>query len=153
MLAWLTPARHRVSRWLRALGVRTRALTPTERLGRRGERAAARHLRRAGYKVLGQNLRVPMGEADILCRAPDARTIVLVEVKARVVSATRSPLQRSTESAVDEDKRRTLRAILRHLGSRNRWARHARRIDIIAVDFDEQGGVIALRHHEGAVGM
>jgi len=140
-----------VSRWLRAIGIRTRSLTPTERLGRRGERAAARHLRRAGYQILGRNLRVPMGEADIVCRAPDGRTIVLVEVKARVVGAARSPMQRSTESAVDEDKRRTLRAILRHLGSHNRWSRHARRIDVIAIDFDDRGELRSLRHHQSAV--
>ncbi len=151
MLAALRQARARIARWLKNLGIRTRALTPTERLGRRGESAAVSHLRRRGYVVLGRNLRVPMGEADIVCRAPDERTIVLIEVKARVVGPDRSPLQRSTESAIDERKRSTLRQILRHLSAHNRWARRARRIDVIAIDFDEHNRVRELRHHVNAV--
>jgi Holliday junction resolvase-like predicted endonuclease len=151
MLAALHKARARIARWLKDLGIRTRPLTPTERLGQRGERAAVSHLRRKGYAILGRNLRVPMGEADIVCRAPDERTIVLIEVKARIVADDRSPRQRSTESAIDERKRATLRQILRHLSTHNRWARHARRIDVIAIDFDEHDRVRELRHHESAV--
>ena len=47
-------------------------------LGRRGERAAARLLRSQGYRVLARNARVPMGEADLVCLAPDGKTVVVV---------------------------------------------------------------------------
>jgi len=40
-------------------------------LGRMGERAALGMLRSIGYSVLGRNVRVPMGEADIVCRDCD----------------------------------------------------------------------------------
>ncbi|MBL0870980.1 MAG: YraN family protein [Phycisphaerales bacterium] len=148
------PARRlfeRVKRRLERLGIRTRRLNATEKLGRHGERAACVHLRRAGYLILGRNLRVPMGEADILAAAPDRRTVVLVEVKSRVVAANRSELQRETEAAVNSDKRQTLRAILRHLIKHNRWYRLPRRIDVIAIDYSPSHEVLELRHHEACV--
>jgi putative endonuclease len=49
------------------------------RVGRRGERAAVRALRRAGYRVLARNVRTPAGEVDVV--ALDGETLVLVEVK------------------------------------------------------------------------
>lgn len=138
-------------RWLNALGVRTRRLNPTERLGHLGERRAARSLRKLGYRVLGRNLHVPMGEADILCLAPDEQTIVLVEVKSRIVSPDQSDLQRPTEAAVDRDKRQKLSTILTHLSRHNRWHNRPKRIDVVAVDFDSLERVVDLRHHVDAV--
>ena len=52
------------------------------RLGTRGERLAARFLRRNGYKILYRNFRGRSGgEIDIVCRDND--TLVFVEVKTR----------------------------------------------------------------------
>jgi len=53
-------------------------------LGRMGEEAAEGLLRSLGYSVLGRNVQVPMGEADIVCRDCDRETIVIVEVKTRL---------------------------------------------------------------------
>lgn len=117
-------------------------------LGPAGERAAEKYLAAHGYRVLARNARVPAGEADLICTAPDGRTIVLVEVKSRrVVEGVPSP---PAELNVTAHKRRKLRAIMRHLTRANRWRRTPRRIDIIAVDFagDEP---VELRHHPGAV--
>ena len=51
-------------------------------LGRLGERLAARHLRRHGFKVLYRNFRPPHGgEIDLVCR--EKKTLVFVEVKTR----------------------------------------------------------------------
>jgi putative endonuclease len=51
-------------------------------LGLRGEKLAARFLRRQGYKVIYRNFRAPRGgEVDIVCRHGD--TLVFVEVKTR----------------------------------------------------------------------
>ena len=53
-------------------------------LGRRGERLAARHLRKLRYKVLYRNFRAPRGgEVDIVCRDKSCDTLVFVEVKTR----------------------------------------------------------------------
>lgn len=116
-------------------------------LGPAGERAAERHLKSKGFSIIARNARVPMGEADLVCRAPDG-TIVIVEVKSRrVIEGVNSP---PAELSITAHKRRKLRAIMRHLTRANRWHRTPRRIDIIAVDFagDEP---VELRHHPGAV--
>ncbi|MDR1190945.1 MAG: YraN family protein [Verrucomicrobiales bacterium] len=52
-----------------------------QRRGKLGERAAERHLRQAGYKVLVKNYRGRWGELDLVCRHEG--TLVFVEVKAR----------------------------------------------------------------------
>ncbi|MBT4819215.1 MAG: YraN family protein, partial [Lentisphaerae bacterium] len=51
------------------------------RLGRRGERIAARLLREVGYDVLARNFRAEAGEIDIVAR--DGETLCFVEVKTR----------------------------------------------------------------------
>ncbi len=48
--------------------------------GRRAERLAAKHLKKRGYRIIGQNLVCNAGEIDILAR--DGETLVIVEVKA-----------------------------------------------------------------------
>jgi len=53
------------------------------RTGRRGERLAARRLRRTGHRLLDRNVVLGGHEVDLLVLAPDRRTIVLVEVKTR----------------------------------------------------------------------
>jgi putative endonuclease len=57
---------------------------PDHWLGREGERLAAKHLNRSGYRVLFRNFRAPHGgEVDIVCRDKTCDTLVFVEVKAR----------------------------------------------------------------------
>ena len=50
-------------------------------LGERGERAAARHLKRQGMRILLRGYRTERGEIDLIAR--DGDTLVFVEVKAR----------------------------------------------------------------------
>ncbi|MFT3684577.1 MAG: YraN family protein [Phycisphaerales bacterium] len=91
-------------------------------VGMRGEDAAAAFLKRAGYIILDRNVRVSVGEADIVARhdAPsDGRsTVVLVEVKTRVVDpAVKRP---RAEEQVGAFKRRKLRAVMEQLVARTR---------------------------------
>jgi len=51
-------------------------------LGVRGEKTAARFLRRKGYEILRRNFRTRFGEIDIIAR--DGHTLVFVEVKSRM---------------------------------------------------------------------
>lgn len=108
---------------------------------------AARYLRSNGWRILARNVRVPMGEADIVALAPDGLTRVVVEVKTRrrfEGQAARSAAARPEES-VTLRKRRTLRAIARHLAVANRW--RAVRVDVVAVEWGPRGAI--LRHHPG----
>ena len=64
--------------WLRKL-----AVNPTAKmaLGERGEKFAARYLRRHGYKILVRRFKSRAGEIDLVCRHKD--WLVFVEVKTR----------------------------------------------------------------------
>jgi putative endonuclease len=50
-------------------------------LGERGERLAARHLKRQGMRILLRRYQTEQGEIDLIAR--DGDTLVFVEVKAR----------------------------------------------------------------------
>ena len=71
------------------------------RRGKLGERAAKRHLRRAGLKFLTANFRSSRGEIDLVFRDRDC--LVFVEVKTRSSEDWRRPA-----AAVNAQKRRLL---------------------------------------------
>lgn len=52
-----------------------------QKIGKSGESAALRFLKKKGYKILEQNYRTRLGEIDIIAR--DRQTIVFIEVKTR----------------------------------------------------------------------
>jgi len=84
-------------------------------LGRRGERLAARHLRRLGFKILYRNFRPPHGgEIDIVCR--HKKNLVFVEVKTRAPSALGRPADAVTPDK-EESLTRGAYAWLRLLGN------------------------------------
>ena len=116
-------------------------------LGARGERAAARHLRRRGYRVLRRNVRLPDGEIDLVALAPDGRTIVIVEVKTRAADAPVAP-----EESVTGAKRRKLVSLAERLVSRNGWEGRPVRIDVVAVAWPARGRA-SITHFEDAVGL
>lgn len=121
------------------------------RTGARGERIAARHLRKQGYRVLQRNLRTAVGEVDLLCLAPDRRTVVIVEVKTR--SADGGKGHRSAlppELALNPAKKRKLLAIASDLIRRKKWQGRAVRIDLVAIDL-RPGERAEVRHHINAV--
>ncbi len=119
-------------------------------VGRRGERAAERFLRRGGYRLLGRNVRVPVGEADLVFESPDAKTVVLVEVKARVVSPGDAP--RTPERAITGRKGRKLVSVARSIVRARGWTDRAVRIDVVAVEFAEgRRTPVSLRHYPGAI--
>lgn len=143
----------RATRWL--LGRKT-ATGPDAILGRRGEKHAAKLLQETGFAVLARNARVPMGEADIVCRDPAGR-MVIVEVKSRLRAGAEGPIKSqhvAPEAAITEEKRRKLLAIARYLSKRNRW-QPAARIDVVAVEFERVSGgefrVLETRHTQDAV--
>lgn len=119
-------------------------------LGARGEKAAERMLRRAGYAILKRNLRTRAGEIDLIARDPDGRTIVFVEVKTRLIPD--SP-GLPPEVRVGADKRARLLRLARSTARRAGWARVPLRIDIIGVDLPprSRGGEPVIRHHRAAV--
>lgn len=120
------------------------------RTGRMGERAASRYLRARKYKILKRNLRTPVGEVDLLCLAPDRRTIVLVEVKTRSAAPDSNRPAVAPEFALNRAKRHKLLAIAKDLIRRRGWSGRTVRIDLIAIDTDSNGQQ-QIRHHPNAV--
>lgn len=131
----------RLSRWWS--GSRRGAGDP---LGAKGERQAERFLGSRGYQVIGRNLRLHAGEIDLLCIAPDERTIVVVEVKTRE----KSEGVYTPESAITHDKRRTLMRLAAQVRAANGWQDRPIRIDVVAVELGQDGRK-ECRHHEAAV--
>ena len=76
----------------------------TAETGRTGERLAARHLRRGGYRILAKNWRSYRHEIDLIAREKSTGTVVFVEVKTRTPGSYGRPAD-----AVNADKRRFLR--------------------------------------------
>jgi len=96
-------------------------------LGRRGERAAEKHLRRIGYRIVARNFRAAGAEIDLV--AIDGDTLVFVEVKTRRSRAAGAP-----EEAVDERKQKRMRRAAEVFARRYRADEIEMRFDIIAVD-------------------
>lgn len=119
-------------------------------LGLTGETLAASFLRRAGYRVVGRNLILPMGELDLLAIAPDETTIVAVEVKSRrvgPVAGTAPP----PEAAITAAKRNKLIEIVEHLTVANAWMPSKVRIDVLAVEVGPGDVPPVIRHWPGVI--
>lgn len=141
----------RVLAWFRRWWRRTP--TTTKALGSAGERFAARFLKRAGYRVIERNIAVPGprgGEADLICVAPDRRTVVFVEVKTRFAHRSTGRPTYDPEVNIDARKRRAMARIARLIAARRGWRDRPLRLDVVAVEWSPTGDHI-VRHHVGAV--
>lgn len=111
-------------------------------LGDRGERLAARVLKRKGYRILARQCRGRLGELDLV--ALDGDCLVFVEVKTRSTDRAGRPGE-----AVDRNKRgRLTRAALAWLKSRN-LLEHRSRFDIVAITW-RPGETPIVEHFERA---
>lgn len=101
-------------------------------LGQRGEDEAARLLRRAGYRIVGRNVRLNRCEVDIIARKGD--TTVFVEVKTRRRDGGFDPVD-----SVNETKQRNIRrvaeAYIRKAGRSGEYYR----FDVVTVVWPDDG--------------
>ncbi len=98
--------------------------------GNRGERVAARFLKKLGYKILVRQARSKVGEIDLIAR--DGETIVFVEVKTRSSHATGHP----SEAVGYQKQKQLTRAALFWLKERN-LLDHRCRFDVIAITWQD----------------
>ena len=96
------------------------------RLGERGERAAARYLRRRGYKLLARKQRNRLGELDLVVL--DGDTVVFVEVKTRTSTDRGHPAE-----AVTADKQRRLTRLALGFLKAHALLEYSARFDVVAV--------------------
>ncbi len=103
-------------------------LFPPLTLGQRGERAAARYLKRQGYYIVSRGERPGLGRGELDLVAVDGRTVIFVEVKTRASDDAGHPTE-----AVDQEKQRRITlwalAFLRRHGLLEQPAR----FDVVAV--------------------
>jgi putative endonuclease len=109
-------------------------------LGQRGERAAARYLRRQGMKILVRGYRARTGEVDLIAR--DGDRLVFVEVKARRHG---SP----AEAVTPEKQRRITLAALRFM-RRYRVLDARARFDIVAIVWSDDKRPPQIEHIRNA---
>ena len=112
-------------------------------VGRRGERLAARYLRRRGFRILHRNFTIGRDEADLIARDPDGRTIVIVEVKTRTSDFL------APEVRINRHKQYRLARLASKLGRIRRFADLPLRIDAVAIYWPE-GGEPEIRHYASA---
>ena len=111
-------------------------------LGARGEEAAARHLRRQGFRILHRNFTCSIGEIDITARK--GNLLAIVEVKTR-----RSDEFAPPEMSVTATKKRRIARLATHYARRFGLESLVRRFDIVAVVM-EPSGRVRLEHFQGA---
>jgi putative endonuclease len=114
------------------------------RLGRRGERAAARYLRRLGYRVLARGERLGLGELDLIAVDRD-RSVVFIEVKTRRSQETGHPSE-----AVDPGKRRRLTRLAVAFLKRHGLLEHKARFDVVAVTWPADRRRPTIEHLQNA---
>lgn len=128
---------------------------PRRRLGMAGEELAAQKLLASGLTVVERNWRCREGEVDIVAQeiAPDfvngymrATWLVLVEVRTRRGSAFGTALE-----SITPRKARKMRDVARRYVQEHAW-QGPWRIDVVGVQMDGQGHLLAVEHVRNAVG-
>ncbi|MCC6479508.1 MAG: YraN family protein [Sphingomonadaceae bacterium] len=95
-----------------------------EKRGRRGEAIAAWWLRLHGWRIVGQRLKTPRGEVDLVARR--GKTVAFIEVKARTK-------QGDLATAIDGWRLRRVAAAAEQLLPRYGKCAENMRIDVILV--------------------
>ena len=111
-------------------------------LAEQGERLAAKHLKRHGYKILARNLWLGTNEIDVVAQCED--TVAFVEVKTRRSDAVEDPA-----ANVDHAKQRAIsKAARMYIAQRDDPTLYYR-FDIVAVVLPE-GGVPTITWYKDA---
>ena len=116
---------------------------PNGSLGRRGERAAAKHLKRLRYKILHRGYRILGGELDIV--AVDGRTVVFVEVKTRASHDAGHPAE-----AVDPHKQKQLTQLALAYLRRFQLLDCKARFDVVAITWPSGQKRPTIEHFKNA---
>lgn len=111
-------------------------------LGRRGERVAAKHLRRGGLRILIRNYRCDAGEIDLI--ASDRGTIVFIEVKSRSSDNAQDP-----HEALHPPQIRRIESAAKFFLMERRLQNRPCRFDVMTVLWPSRGGPL-IEHFENA---
>lgn len=121
-------------------------------LGRRGERAALRYMKKQGCKRIAANYRVGHDELDLILK--DGEQTVFVEVKTRTYDEENIKRYGSAADAVDREKKAHLVYAVRSYVKRHPEAARCR-IDVIEVYYPKKLGLFTrpkIHHIKSAIG-
>jgi putative endonuclease len=108
--------------------------------GLRSERAAARFLRRLGYRIIAANVADPTGELDLI--AVDGQTVVVVEVR----STGSADLERTAASVDLRKQRKITDAALRFLSRKRLLENVPVRFDVLVLSWPPTAREPVVRH-------
>jgi putative endonuclease len=111
--------------------------------GSRSERAAARFLRRLGYRILQHNFSCEFGEIDII--ALDGQTIVFTEVRSTEGADTHAPAL-----SVDPVKQRKLTRLALYYLQKRRLLEQSARFDVLAISWPANAKEPTIAHYPNA---
>lgn len=111
--------------------------------GSRSERAAARFLRRKGYRILARNYSCPLGELDLV--ALDGACIVFVEVRSTETDDASRPAH-----SVDMAKQRRLTNLALHFLQQHRLLERPARFDVLSMSWPANQSEPAIVHYPNA---
>ncbi|MBA2485373.1 MAG: YraN family protein [Nitrospira sp.] len=99
------------------------------KVGDEGEGQAEAYLRRQGFRILGRNVRSPLGELDLV--ADDQGVLVFIEVKRRRTGTFGGAIE-----AVDARKRAKLIQLAAQYLAQHRIRNRACRFDVVLIQDD-----------------
>src|SRR5262245_9064969 len=111
--------------------------------GTRSERAAAKFLKRLGYRIVARNFTCPLGELDLV--ALDGQCIVFVEVR-----STEGGQLEKTAASVDDAKQRRLTRLALAFLQKKRLLNRAARFDVLIISWPENAREPVIEHHKNA---
>ncbi len=111
-------------------------------LGQTAESLASLYLRKKGYRILGQNVRLPGGELDLI--AQYEHTIIFVEVKAR-----RSESHGGTHYAITTSKKQRIIKLAALYLAQKKLSQQLSRFDVILCQGDDHD-TLEVTHIENA---
>jgi len=115
-----------------------------QEVGKLGEQIAHRYLKKHGYRIREKGFRCRHGEIDIIAQKKDC--IVFVEVRARTGLDFGTP----EESLTRAKKRRLIASALTYTSTHQDLPAHWR-IDVVAIELDDQGKTRRIELIENAV--
>jgi putative endonuclease len=111
--------------------------------GSRSERAAARFLRRVGYRIVARNYTCPHGELDLV--AVDGRCVVFVEVRSTGTDNPERPA-----ASVDARKQTRLTNLALYFLQQHRILNQAARFDVLAISWPPDSREPTITHYRHA---
>ncbi len=128
--------------------------TDTAAVGKFGEKAAVKFLKKNKYKIVATNARAGRSEIDVVAKTKD--TLVFVEVKTRTYKEGRTAYSRPADAVNKSKITYLIRGADRFCGEYGtKYADFYKRFDVIEVYLDGDGPkmrVKEIRHFENAFG-